>query len=168
MLVLTVLLGGCGVMNVEGRNVAGRSVDEQWATLRQRPDIAQISIRYERMQAELRDRLSTDIGGLTWVNDNNEEHGGCGFEFPGVPEGQSRSLARWVGRGNIPDARWNDAVAIVREITRKYGFSTPEVLVNRPADHEIVVPDPYGGTFNFGTAVNTILSMHTGCHLPAK
>ncbi|MGH3806104.1 MAG: LppA family lipoprotein [Pseudonocardiaceae bacterium] len=120
------------------------------------------------MQAELRDRLSADIGGLAWVNDGSENRGGCGFEFPDVPEGETRSLARWVALGNLPDARWNDALAIVQEITEKYGFGTPEVIVNRPVDHRVVVPDPYGGTLDFGTAVNTVLSMHTGCHLPSK
>ncbi len=143
-------------------------MDDQRATLRQRPDIEQISIRYEQMQAELRDRLSADIGGLAWVNDENESRGGCGFEFPDVREGESRSLARWTAPGNLPDARWDDALAIVQEITGKYGFATPEVIVNRPADHRVVVADPYGGTLDFGTAVNTILSMHTGCHLPPE
>jgi hypothetical protein len=85
MVVLSVLLGGCGVMGV-----GGESVDDQLATLRQRPDIKQISIRYEHMQAELRDRLSADIGGLAWINDGSENRGGCGFEFPDVPEGELR------------------------------------------------------------------------------
>ncbi|MGH8882275.1 MAG: hypothetical protein ACRD0P_33830, partial [Stackebrandtia sp.] len=47
----------------------------------------------DQMQAEVRNRLSTEISRLTWVNDDNESRGGCGFEFPEVREGQSRSLA---------------------------------------------------------------------------
>lgn len=143
-------------------------MEDQRTTLQQRPDIEQISVRYEQMQTEIRDRLSTEIGGMTWVSDGEGSRGGCGFEFPDVREGQSRSLTRWTGLDGFPDDRWDQAVAIVQEITGRYGFSTPGVIINRPGDHKMVVPDPYGGTLNFGTAVNTILRMHTGCHLPAQ
>ncbi|MGH3914682.1 MAG: LppA family lipoprotein [Pseudonocardiaceae bacterium] len=161
MVVLAVLLGGCGI-------IGGESVEDQRATLQQRPDIEQISARYEQMQAEVRDRLSAELGGLAWVNDDNESRGGCGFEFPDVREGVSRSLDRWTALGGFPDDRWDQAVVIVQEITGRYGFSTPEVIVNRPGNHKMVIPDPYGGTLDFGTAVNTILSMNTGCHLPPQ
>ncbi|MGQ0777200.1 MAG: LppA family lipoprotein, partial [Pseudonocardiales bacterium] len=97
-----------------------------------------------------------------------ESRGGCGFEFPDVREGQSRSLAGWTVLGGMPDDRWDQAVAIVQEITGVYGFSTPQVIVNRPGNHQMVVPDPYGGTLNVSTAVNTVLRMHTGCHLPPQ
>lgn len=142
-------------------------MEDQRAALRQRPDIEAISAQYERMQAEVRDRLSTEIGRLTWVKYDKESRGGCGFEFPDVREGKSRSLAGWT-TGGLSDDRWDQAAAIVQEITGRYGFSTPEVIVNRPGDHYMVVPDPYGGTLDFGTAVNTTLSMHTGCHLPPQ
>ena len=158
---LAFALGGCGVIGM-----GGKSVDDQQATLRQRPDIEQISARYEQMQAEVRDRLTAEIGGLAWVNDDNESRSGCGFDFSDVHEGESRLLARWTALGNLPDARWDDAVAIVQEITGEYGFGTPEVVLDRPGNHRIVVPDSYGGTLNFGTSVNTILRMYTGCHLP--
>ncbi|MGQ0776293.1 MAG: LppA family lipoprotein [Pseudonocardiales bacterium] len=161
LVALAVLLSGCGI-------IGGESVEDQRAALRQRPDINAISARYEQMQTEVRDRLSAEIGGLNWMNHSKESHGGCGFEFPDVREGKSRSLPGWSARGGIPDERWDQAVAIVQEITGQYGFSTPKVVVNRPGDHKIVVPDPYGGTLDFGTAVNTILHMHTGCHLPPQ
>lgn len=160
MVLLAVVLGGCGFIGV-----GGESVDDQRATLQQRPDIEQISTRYEQMQAEVRDRVTAEIGGLAWVNDDNESRRGCGSEFPDMREGESRSLTRWTALGNLPDARWDDAVAIVQAVTSEYGFSTPEVVLDRPGNHRIVVPDPYGGTLNFGTSENTILRMHTGCHL---
>lgn len=143
-------------------------MEDQRAALRQRPDIEAISARYEQMQAEIRDRLSTEIGGLTWVNYVKESRGGCGFEFPDVREGRSRSLAGWSALGGFRDDLWDQAVAIVQEITGSYGFSTPEVIISEPGHHQIVVPDPYGGTLDFGTGVNTILSMNTGCHLPPQ
>jgi Lipoprotein confined to pathogenic Mycobacterium len=161
LLALTLLLSGCGI-------TGGESVDDQRATLRQRPDIEAISARYEQMQAEVRDRLSTEIGGLNWMTHRDGSRRGCGFEFPDVREGESRSLPPWIAKGNLPYDRWDQAVAIVREITGRYGFGTPAVIINRPGDHKMVVPDPYGGTLDFGTAVNTIFQMHTGCHLPPQ
>lgn len=153
---------GCGVVGLGGENM---SADEQRQTLRERPDIEQISARYERMQAVVRERLSAEIG-LIWVNDDNSRGRGCGFEFADVPEAQSKSLSRWTAEANLPDAQWPTAAAVVQEVTGQHGFGTPEVVVDRPGDHRIVVPDPYGGTLTFGTAAATILSMHTGCHLP--
>ena len=140
-------------------------MDDQRTTLRQRPDIEAISARYEQMQTQIRDRLGTEFAELTWVKHDDGARRGCGFEFPQVSEGQSRSLALWTARG-LPDERWDRAAAIVQDITSRYGFSTPEVIVNRPGNHEMVVPDPYGGALTFGTATNVILRTRTGCHLP--
>lgn len=142
-------------------------MDDQRTTLQQRPDIETISARYEQMQTEIRDRLSTEINGLTWEKYSDGSRGGCGFEFPAVREGQSRSLGGW-STGGLADDRWDQAVAIVQDITGKYGFGTPEIIVNRPGNHKMVVPDIFGGTLDFGTAERTILHMHTGCHLPPQ
>ncbi|HEY2763446.1 MAG TPA: LppA family lipoprotein [Pseudonocardiaceae bacterium] len=143
-------------------------MDDQRATLSQRPDIEVISARYEQMQAQLRDRLSTEFAGLIWTKYSEGSRSACGFEFPDVPEGESRSLTAWSGKGGLPDDRWDHAVVIVQDITGRYGFGSPEVVVNRPRNHEIVVPDSYGATLQFGTAVNLILQTHTGCHLPPQ
>ncbi|MGH3904948.1 MAG: LppA family lipoprotein [Pseudonocardiaceae bacterium] len=143
-------------------------MDDQRTTLQQRPDIETISARYEQMQAEIRDRLNTELGGLDWVKYDEESRRGCGFEFPDVRDGESRSLAGWSALGGFPDNRWDQAVTVVREITSRHGFGTPEIIVDRPDDHFMVVPDPYGGTLDFGTAVNTTLLMNTGCHLPPQ
>ena len=143
-------------------------MEDQRAALRQRPDIEAISARYERMQAELRHRLSTEIGGLVWVKTDNESYRSCAFEFSEVAERESRSLPRWSARGNIAHDRWDQAMTIVQEVTGNYGFGTPEVIVDRPDNHRIAIRGPYGSTLDFGTGVNTVLSVHTGCHLPAQ
>jgi len=114
------------------------------------------------MQVLLRDQLSTEVGPLQWVNDQNLSGAGCA-DFPGV-DGQSLTLDSWTSEGNLSDALWDRAVVIVAEITGEYGFGAPEVVMDRPADHEIRGTDPYGGGYQFGTARNTVLMVSTGCH----
>ena len=159
-LALAVLAAGCTSAASERGDM-----DDQFATLAQRPTIEQITATYEEMQARLRERLSADVGPLQWTNDQNAGRAGCA-DFPDV-EGESRTLDRWTSEGNLPDAQWERAVAIVAEITGEYGFSAPEVIVDRPGDHEVTATDPYGGGYQFGTARNTVLMVSTGCHLPA-
>lgn len=138
---------------------------EQNQTLQQRPDIEQITTTYEQMRAEIRQRLSDQVGPLSWIDRDSEDTRGCGFDFQDVEGTTSRSLTRWTSEGNLPDARWDQAVRIVADITTRYGFAQPRVIVNRPGDHQIRISDPYGGELVFGTAVNTILALNTGCHL---
>lgn len=140
-------------------------MDGKLATLAQRPTIEDISVTYEEMQARLRDRLAAEVGPLQWVNDQNFSGSGCA-EFPGVG-GQSRILDSWTSNGNLPDAQWDRAVRIVAEVTGGYGFGTPQVVVDRPSDHEITGSDSHGGKYLFGTAARTVLMVTTGCHLPA-
>ncbi|MGH3923571.1 MAG: LppA family lipoprotein [Pseudonocardiaceae bacterium] len=159
-LTLAVLAAGCTFGGSEQENM-----DEKLATLAQRPTIEEIRATYEQMQARLRDRLSTEVGPLQWINDENFGGAGCA-DFPHVG-GQSLTLDRWTSEGNLPDARWDDAVQIVAEVTGEYGFGQPQAIVDRPSDHEITGFDPYGAKYLFGTAANTVLMVSTGCHLPA-
>ncbi|MGH3931231.1 MAG: LppA family lipoprotein [Pseudonocardiaceae bacterium] len=158
-MILAAVLGGCG------NDPGGGSVREQHQALQQRPDIEQITTTYEQMQEQIRQRLSDQIGPLLWINQEPLATRGCGFDFQDVEGTTSRSLETWVSKGNLPDNRWDQAVRIIAEITARYGFAQPRVIVNRPSDHQIRISDPYGGELIFGTAVNTILGLDTGCHL---
>lgn len=159
-LALAVLAAGCGFTGSERDDM-----DEKLAILAQRPTIEDIRATYEDMQARLLARLSAEVGPLQWVNRENFSGAGCA-DFPNV-DGQSLTLDGWKSEGNLPDTRWDDAVRIVAEVTGEYGFGAPEPIVDRPSDHEITATDPYGGHYLFGTAVNTVLLVSTGCHLPA-
>ncbi|MGH3785784.1 MAG: LppA family lipoprotein [Pseudonocardiaceae bacterium] len=159
-LAIAALAAGCGFIGSESEDM-----DEKLATLAQRPTIEDIRVTYEEMQARLRDRLSTEVGPLHWVNRKNFSGAGCA-DFPNVG-GQSLTLDGWMSEGNLTDTRWADAVRVVAEVTGEYGFGTPRVVVDRPSDHEITATDQYGGHYLFGTAANTVLLVSTGCHLPA-
>ncbi len=139
------------------------SVQEQQATLAARPTIDEMTARYERMQAELRQRLADEIGITEWTKISEGNRSGCG-DFSEVPTAESRRLGVWRSEGNLPDARWPQAVAIATEVTGDYGFAPPEIVVDRPGDHAIVGIDQYGASFDLGTVANTVLGVSTGCH----
>ncbi|MQA16172.1 MAG: hypothetical protein GEV09_19100 [Pseudonocardiaceae bacterium] len=156
--VFAALVAGCA------GQTPGGDMEEQQATLAHRPTIDEMTARYERMQAELRQRLVVEIGISEWVKRSELSGSGCG-DFPDVPAAESRRLGTWYSPGNLPDARWPRALGIVTEVTGAYGFAPPEIIVDRPNDHTIVGIDQYGASYEFGTAVNTVLGVSTGCHL---
>jgi predicted LppA-like lipoprotein len=139
-------------------------VEEPRSLLQQRPSIEEISERYEQMQQRLLDRLDAEVGPLSWAVSDPVSRAGC-TEFPDIFDAESWVLQSWRAPGNLPDARWPQAVAVVEEITREYGFGEPEIIVNRSGDHEITGNDQYGAVYQFGTAANTVLMITTGCHL---
>ncbi len=78
LVLLAILLASCGAGTPEKK-----SVDEQRATLAARPNIEQITARYEEMLARMRQRLSAEVGPLKWVKRGESGRSGCG-EFSGL------------------------------------------------------------------------------------
>jgi Lipoprotein confined to pathogenic Mycobacterium len=150
-----------------GFGTASGGINEQFATLHQRPDIERAQSRYLGMLDTIRTELVARLGIAAWQPDEDGLTGSaCGFDFPDVGgDGEIRRFGTDMSPGNIPDNQWADAVAIVSELAKPYGFGAPAVVVDRPSDHEVSLRDSYGAELLFGTAENTILSVGTGCHL---
>lgn len=161
-IMLLAALAGCTAES------GGEDVGTPGDTLHERPDIEQITANYQQMQTQMRERLSAEVGPLEWAERFGEAGRGCGFDFEDVDGAVSKSLPTWVSDGNLPDADWDRASAIVAEIAASQGFAQPREIVDRPDDHQVRISDPYGGELIFGTAKNTILSVSTGCHLIAR
>lgn len=145
----------------------GGNMTDPLSVLQQRPSMAEVTARYEEMQQKLRDRLSAGLGLATpWVDEGNTGQAACqGEEFSNVSGAEEHSLRTWLYRGNIPDDQWAQAQQIAVDVTKEYDFKELEVVVNRPGDHKVEMRDGFGAQLQFGTAVNTIMSLRTGCHL---
>jgi PAS domain-containing protein len=145
------------------------SMNDAFTELMKRPDIEQAVSTYAEMTTKIRERLTSDFG-RTWEQRSDGGGGGCESEFPGVnADGETRNLPRWSSPGNLPDEQWSRAEGLVGEIAASYGFHVkPEIIVDRPGDHEVVYRKPDGALITFGTAVNTPLDVETGCHLTAE
>ncbi|WP_406692644.1 LppA family lipoprotein [Saccharopolyspora sp. ID03-671] len=137
-------------------------------TLQQRPSMDEITARYGDMQAQLRDRLSSELGlGADWIDEGDFLRAGCkGSDLPATAE--QHSLNRWAYRGQIPDDQWARAQQIVADVAGGSGFGAPEVVLDRPGNHRIVLTDSFGAELSFGTKVHTTLQVRTGCHLVVK
>lgn len=141
----------------------------QFAELIQRPDIDQATARYEEMYTKVRAALSAAFPALKWQQTTQLAGAACGSEYPGLDgDGEARGLPNWMAEGNLPDAQWDEAVSIVRDVAHDYRFDAGQVVVNRPKDHEIDFHDQYQAELNFGTATNTTLLIRTGCHLTTQ
>jgi hypothetical protein len=134
--------------------------------LQERPSIEDVSVRYRQMQQRLRDLLDEAVGPLGWMMIEPELPQRCST-FPAVDEAESRVLAAWRAPLTIGDDDWPRAARIVESVTDGFGFTAPEIIVNRTGDHEITGNDTYGAVYSFATATGTELGVTTGCHLPS-
>jgi hypothetical protein len=131
-----------------------------------RPSITQVEADYQSMYQTIRERLTAEVGVAEWVPDAEPMSGSaCGGGLSNLDEGEQRNYDAGTSLGNLPDAKWDQAVRIVTEVAGRHGFGAPEVVVNRPSDHEVQFKDTYGGLLLFGTGGATILGGSTGCHL---
>ncbi|ALG11177.1 hypothetical protein AOZ06_33690 [Kibdelosporangium phytohabitans] len=138
--------------------------DEQFAELMKRPDIEQIEADYLKLLEDIRTELVARTGIAQWVPKDEPITGsGCG-DFPGIG-GNVRRYSSGHSPGNLPDAKWQDAVELVESIAGRQGFKLHGAVVDRPDDHEVTLGNDYGAELLFGTAANTTLSISTGCHL---
>jgi outer membrane murein-binding lipoprotein Lpp len=159
-IITLLLLAGC--------NSAAKEKDkmsEAFAELMKRPDITQVQADYQSMFETIRERLVAEVGVAQWVPHRLPISGaGCDAGFSHL-DGETRSMDAGMSPGNLSDAKWDQAVAIVTEVAGKRGFGAPKVIVSKPNSHEVSFRDPYNGELLFGSGGNTVLAVSTGCHL---
>lgn len=158
---ILLLVGAC-----DSKGDSMSSKDEQFAELRKRPDIEQVQSDYLAMLADIRTALVDRIGTAAWRPKEKDAITGsaCG-DHPDLPDAHIRRLSSGTSPGNLPDAKWQEAVDLVGSIAARHGFGNPGTVVDRPNDHEVSFSNEYGAELLFGTAANTTLSISTGCHL---
>lgn len=140
---------------------------ELFDVLSRRPDIDAIDSRYRELLAAIRAALVEEIGVPAWLPSGGVVNHSTG-RGPFARLGADCEIHRYtsgISPGAVSDVDWPRATAIVAELAGRHGFAAPTVVVDRPGDHEVSFSGEYGGELFFGTAVNTTLSLTTGCHL---
>jgi hypothetical protein len=165
VLVLAALLSGC----TGGKPGSGEGPNgsEQVDTVDARPRMEQVLDSYEAMEREMIAAVEAELPGLAWRMDT-EDIGmtrslcdGAGLD----DDAEEVDLATLWAPGTLAPADWPRAVELVQEVGDRYGFTERSTVVDEADDLEVVGEDEYGGRYRFGMAVNTILSVRTGCHL---
>lgn len=127
-----------------------------------RPAMEEILSEYEALQQDIFEALRAEFGAKPWGPAPNDT---MGATRSGCEEGgETVNLTVQMFEGTYEPAEWNSAVEIVRQVGTEHGFTETATLVQTVDDTEVVGADEWGGTYRFGMAVNTILSMTTGCH----
>ena len=162
VLVLAALLSGCAG---GGSGSEGPQGPEQVETVDARPRMEQVLDSYEAMEREMIAAVEAELPGLQWQMDTEDVGMTQSLCNDGDLEGQEVDLATLWATGTLDPADWHRAVELVQEVGDRYGFTERSTVVDRPDDLEVVGEDQYGGRYRFGMAVNTILSVRTGCHL---
>ena len=144
----------------------GTIMKDAFDALLRRPSLATVETDYQSMYESIRTRLTTEISIPSWTPDARPTGGtACGGGLSHLDDAQERLYNAGSSSGNLPDARWDQAVAIVSEVAAQHGFGAPDVVVSGPSDHEVEFKDRYSGYLTFGTGANTVLFGGTGCHL---
>ena len=134
--------------------------------LMKRPNLTQAEADYQSMFQAIRERLTAEVGVADWVPDNEPISGSsCGGDISNLEGAEVRRYDAGMSPGNLPDAAWDRALAIVTNVAGQHGFGAPKVIVSGPNEHEVSFSNTYNGELLFGTGANTILGGSTGCHL---
>ncbi len=134
--------------------------------LMKRPNMSAAAADFQSMFQTIRERLISEVGVADWVPDDEpESSSACGGDISNLDDAEHHRYDAGMSPGNLPDSKWDQALAVVTEVAGKHGFGTPEVIVNGPSDHEVSYRNAYNGELLFGTGANTILGGTTGCHL---
>jgi len=159
-MVMLLMVAGCSTTS------RSEQMNQAFDTLMKRPNLTQIDAEYQSMFESIRERLVTELGVAAWVPDDEPVSGSaCGGKLSNLEGAEVRRYDAGMSPGNLPDASWDQAVAIVAEAAGRHGFGAPTVIVSGPSDHEVSFRDTYDGELLFGTGANTILGASTGCHL---
>ena len=145
----------------------GMSTEELEEEMTARPPMEQMLDRYEAMRREMVQALDVEIGGLRWAADPVQmgaSRSGCSTGGA-ITEAQEVETIGLLAEGTYESADWHRSAALVLEVGRRFGFDDTATVVDRPGDFEVVGADEYGAVFHYGMAVNTILTLRTGCHL---
>ena len=161
-LVTLLIVSGCSSATTQ----EGNAMNEAFDTLMKRPSITAVEADYQSMYETIRTRLVAEVGIPEWLPDLEPiSASACGGAPSHLDDGAERLYNAGSSSGNLPDARWDQAVTIVAEVAGQHRFGAREVVVTGPGDHEIQFRDSYGGYLTFGTGSNTVLFGGTGCHL---
>jgi Lipoprotein confined to pathogenic Mycobacterium len=148
-----------------GGTMTGSTMNDAFDILMRRPHLAEVEGDYQSMLLTIQERLVAEVGIAAWVREKPAAGGLCGGDLVDLEDAREAYLDAGVSIGNLPDARWGQAVAIVTEVAGRHGFGEPGVIVDAPGDHEISLRGTYQGELIFGTGGGTILTARTGCHL---
>jgi hypothetical protein len=160
-MVTLLMVAGCSTTSGESEEM-----NQAFDTLMKRPNLTQVDAEYQSMFKNIRERLVTELGVAAWVPDDEPISGSaCGGKISNLEGAEVRRYDAGMSPGNLPDASWDQAVAIVADEAGQHGFGAPRVIVSGPSDHEVSFRDRYDGELLFGTGANTILGASTGCHL---
>lgn len=161
LVLLTTLAGACS-------SPQEASIDAR-AELLARPSSEQAVERYQQMQRRIQSEVEAVIGPRDWVVVGERVDDVCGFgRFGEQKDARSVSLPRSQFAGGITDTQWPRVSAGINSVLREYGFSSEGLVVlDRNGTREINAAEPAtGATFTFGSKVNTLVRISTGCHLP--
>ena len=160
-ILILIVVAGCSTTAKESD-----TMNQAFDMLMKRPNLTQVDATYQSMFTTIRERLVSEVGVADWAPDREPTSGSsCGGNISNLQGAETRLYNAGTSPGNLPDASWDRAVAIVTEVSGQHGFGAPRVVVSGPSDHEVSFRDPYNGELLFGTGANTVLGGSTGCHL---
>lgn len=130
-----------------------------------RPSMETVIDDYTQMRTEMLAAVDEVVGARAWRPSTDEglSRSACKDAEPG-DVAEEANLPSWTSDGSLTGADRTALSEAVWTVGRAHGFDKTGTTVDRPDDLEIFGEDAYGGRYVFGSAVNTVLGIRTGCH----
>jgi hypothetical protein len=155
LLMTSLLLGACG--------------EDEDSTMKQttdRPSMETIIDDYTQMRTEMLAAVDEVVGGRAWQTGTTDRLSTSACKDSGPDgEGQEATLPSAKSKGSLTGVDRAALSEAVWKVGRAHGFDKTGTTVDRTDDLEIFGEDEFGGRYVFGTAVNTVLGIRTGCHV---
>ncbi|BBX29592.1 LppA family lipoprotein [Mycolicibacterium alvei] len=173
-LLLAVALTGCGAMfeseyTGPAEGDYGFGTPKELGALLSRRDAEEVLADRDRMITEVTTELSRIVPGSTWLPNRDERSSECG-EF-GSTDGERYFGRNWVSKVPVPAALWDRASQAVIDIAARHGYTDVTGRTENPVGDEstdLTIADSEGGRLSFGSQVNAVLQVVTGCYLTAE
>ncbi|BBU21633.1 LppA family lipoprotein [Mycobacterium xenopi] len=130
--------------------------------IRSKPSLEAARAQYEGAMRQMADSIIALVPGLTWNFEENSWNG-CGSEYPHIRAKQVYQLI--VFSGPIPDAKWPQALQIVKDGVAPFGATQFGVFHDQTGFHDIYLAGPDGIEFRFGTQKASTLSAKSDCRI---
>ncbi len=155
---------GCGDRNENdgSKRVSPERVAELENQLRAKPPFEAAQDEYRSAMKQMADQIAALVPGTTW-NFVQDTWTSCGGEYVWTDAKEAYFLIGF--SGPIPDEKWDQAVQIVKDGTRRFGATNLSVAKNNSGDHDVDLSGNEGVDFKLSSQKAAAFTGRSDCRI---
>ncbi len=155
---------GCGDQNANdgSKRVSPERVAELEDQLRTRPPFEAAADEYRGAVRGIADQIAALVPGTTW-NFVQDTWTSCGGEYVWTDAKEAYFSVGF--SGPIPDEKWDQAVQIVKDGTKRFGATNFSVVKDKSGDHDVDLAGTNGVDFKLSSQKAAVLTARSDCRI---